>query len=166
MTKGSYFCRPVLIALAAAVLHGCATIPPGNSTCAAEASGATTARFGGDWATNYGPMKLQQTGSSVQGTYTDNLTGGTQGTLYGTVSGAALAFHWIEGQLAGDARFVMCADGASFAGAYANYPWSGTLVRGSAPVEAEPPPEPKLRSADAPEAEKPWWKQDAEGKKP
>lgn len=144
------------VVLVLAALAGCASIPPGNIKCAAAAPSGKTAWFAGNWTTNYGPLHIDQTGASVEGTYTDTATGGTQGSLSGTVTGPTLSFHWIEGQLSGDTLFTLCSDAASFAGGYDKYPWSGTILPGSAPPEppAETGPQPEHRSMEAASAQK------------
>lgn len=146
----------LVLVLALAALAGCASIPPGNRRCAAEAPSGKTAWFAGSWTTNYGPLRLDQTGANVEGTYTDTAVGGLQGSLSGKVAGPTLTFHWIEGKLSGDALFTLCSDAASFAGGYDKYPWSGTIVPGSAPPEppAETGPRPEHRPMEAASAPK------------
>jgi hypothetical protein len=71
----------------------------------------------GTWSTNWGEMRLTQSGSSVNGDYDWR-----QGLVTGTVTGNALNGTWTEGPSrrppndAGDFAFTMAEDCASFTG--------------------------------------------------
>jgi hypothetical protein len=88
----------------------------------------------GTWDTEWGPLELQQSGSSVIGTYTHD-----QGRIQGTVSGNKLIGTWSESPSysppddAGDFEFTMSDDCGSFNGVWRygsigdwSGSWSGT----------------------------------------
>jgi hypothetical protein len=131
----------VLLVLGLAMsLAGSGTASPARST--------TTAWWAGLWQTDFGLMKLTQTGSHVSGRYGTNLAD----TMTGTATGNALAGTWKEGASVGKLRFTMSADGNSFTGAYGNdsaapaTPWKGT-VRNHAPKPGTVKPKPTLPMA-------------------
>ncbi len=120
-----------LLAAAAAVL----VVVPGSS-------GHTLARtFTGSWQTDWGAMKLTQTGNRVQGTYEHD-----SGRISGTVSGNLFKGQWTEVPTrkgpndAGAVEFTLSADGKSFTGRW-NYVgppptswslnWAGTCTSGA-----------------------------------
>lgn len=93
-------------------------------------SARTTAKltWSGDWSSTWGPMRLEQTGSSVKGTYTHD-----NGQITGTISGNKLSGKWTEapsraGHDAGSAELTMAPNGKSFTGRF-NYEDSTVVWR-------------------------------------
>ncbi len=86
----------------------------------------------GTWQTDYGPLKMQQQGDQVTGSY-DNDTA----TISGTVSGNKLIGIWQDPGSSGDLEFTLSADGKSFTGKWryagegagAWRQWNGTKVK-------------------------------------
>ena len=67
--------------------------------------------FQGSWTTDFGVMNLEQSGSSVQGSY-------GLGTIEGKVEGRVLTFRYKEAQVSGTGKFVLARDGQSFEGTW------------------------------------------------
>jgi hypothetical protein len=67
--------------------------------------------WGGDWSTSEAPMKLNQNGEKVTGTYDFK-----DGKISGTVSGNKLTGTWTQSNTYGDFEFMMSEDGKSFKG--------------------------------------------------
>jgi hypothetical protein len=84
----------------------------------------------GTWSTNWGDMRLRQTGMSVSGDYDHD-----QGMISGSVSGNVLSATWMEVPSrkppsdAGDLAFTMAADCQSFTGTW-RYGMSGDMSAG------------------------------------
>jgi hypothetical protein len=110
-------------------------------------SGGGTTSWAGTWSTTYGTMQLNQSGSSVTGTYEAN-----GGRLTGTVSGSLLRGTWAEmpsyapPDHAGDFEFELGPQGNSFigrwrygtSGAYSFTEWIGTRTGGATPGTSQP----------------------------
>ena len=99
----------------------------GQSSAAASVSltgtGAAAqapANFAGQWNSDYGPMTLLQSGSSVTGTYPSY-----SGTITGTVSGIVLTGNWSDTTGTGTLIFTLSADGNSFTGIWTRRTGSG-----------------------------------------
>lgn len=88
------------------------TPKPGTVTGSKPA--AATASFAGVWTTDYGVMKITQTGDKVTGKYGTTQTN----TIAGTVVGKVLRGTWKEGTSTGALRFNISSDGKSFVGIY------------------------------------------------
>lgn len=99
----------------------------------------------GTWDTNFGVMKLQQTGTTVTGTYFRAVGAGYNGTIKGTVTGRTLNGFWNENAsgFPDDRRieFVMSENGTSFEGTWSSggtqFPWGSWHGPRTTPV---PPP--------------------------
>ena len=83
-------------------------------------------RFQGKWRTTIGPVKLEQKGNNVTGTY----GAGGQFPLKGSVKDNVLVFEYEEGQTKGDGRFTLEPSGNAFAGGFQvrngrRGPWNG-----------------------------------------
>ena len=108
-----------------------AFVPPNFAALPARTS------WTGTWTTTYGTMHLVQIGAFVSGGYAYS-TPPIPGHLSGMVEGATLRLRWVEGAAgagAGDAWFLMSADGKSFQGSWvkdgdltAPNAWSGYRV--------------------------------------
>ena len=99
----------------------------------------------GSWQTDFGAMKLSQSGSSVKGTYTHD-----QGRIRGTADRALLSGTWSEAPTyrppddAGDVQLRMSVDGLSFTGRWrygssgdwSSATWTGTRTT---PIETAVP---------------------------
>ena len=82
--------------------------------------------FQGEWRTTIGPVKLEQKGDKVTGTY----GAGGQFPLKGSVKDNILTFEYEEGPAKGDGRFTLDPSGNAFAGGFQvrngrGGPWSG-----------------------------------------
>jgi Ig-like domain-containing protein/Big-like domain-containing protein len=75
----------------------------------------TVTTFSGHWDTNFGPMDLTQTGSSITGTYSHYGGGCTGGTISGTVTGSTLDGTWGNCG-SGTIHFVMAGGGVRWDG--------------------------------------------------
>ena len=83
--------------------------------------------FTGRWSTDFGPVTLQQEGSTVTGSYTY----GMGGRIEGNVDGFRLTFRYVEPMASGDTWFEISPDFQSFTGQWRAdgttvwLPWNG-----------------------------------------
>jgi predicted esterase len=82
--------------------------------------------FQGEWRTTIGPVKLEQKGDTVTGTY----GAGGQFPLKGNVKANMLTFEYEEGEAKGDGRFTLDPSGNAFTGGFQvrngrGGPWDG-----------------------------------------
>ncbi len=82
--------------------------------------------FQGEWRTTIGPVKLDQKGDTITGTY----GAGGQFPLKGSVKDNILTFEYHEGQAKGDGRFTLDPSGNAFTGGFQvrngrSGPWNG-----------------------------------------
>lgn len=101
-----------------------------------------TADFSGEWHTSYGPMRLRQNGSMVEGEYYPNFNG----KLEGTVTGNILSFKYKEGWLSGYGQFTLSSDGNYFEGGWGSKrnpttnPWTGNRLNPNPVVQKQSAP--------------------------
>lgn len=105
----------------------------------ALASPVLAQTFSGSWDTNMGAMQLQQSGSSLSGTYSG------AGQVTGTVNGTYAQGTYVNGAYHGDFEFTLSADGNSFSGRWwrpgRESPWTGTRI-GATPITTPQPTQP------------------------
>jgi predicted esterase len=82
--------------------------------------------FNGKWYTSISIVSLEQNGDAVTGSYGPN----GQFSIKGTAKGSTLAFEFAEGEVKGDARFLLNASGTAFTGNFhirngQSGPWNG-----------------------------------------
>ncbi len=89
-------------------------------------------RFDGLFETGYGPLRLEQVGAKLSGSYRWE---GSAGTLDGAVEGGRATFRWVEGKGQGTGWFEVEGDalrGGWRAGSEGEFkPWEGTRRRGA-----------------------------------
>jgi hypothetical protein len=105
---------PSILACVACIVTAAAT---------ADEPGGT---FQGEWHTTIGPVKLEQKGDTVTGTY----GAGGQFPLKGSVKANTLTFEYEEGEAKGDGRFTLDPSGNAFTGGFQvrngrGGPWNG-----------------------------------------
>ncbi|MEM6671968.1 MAG: hypothetical protein AAF726_03940 [Planctomycetota bacterium] len=117
------------------ILSTCALLGPllplaGALDVPRESPPAPAVSFEGLWETNYGRMRLQVDGDRVQGAYTSD----PKGRVEGEIEDGTLRFRYTETRGAGDGRFELASDGASFEGSWRAdgasdwTPWTGERV--------------------------------------
>lgn len=112
---------------------------------AAAAAQAGPATFDGAWLTTWGPMKLEQTGDTVVGTYGE---GANVATLSGKVANGKLTFTYKEPLATGEGWFQLGAGNNTFSGKWRQNgqeawgDWQGQRVVAAAPPVGAPPAAP------------------------
>jgi hypothetical protein len=110
----------------------------GTSVTGGSALGAARATtpswWAGLWQTDFGLMKLNQTGAAVSGHYGSGLVH----SIKGSVNGKTFSGIWTEGTATGKAVFTISADGSTFTGKYGRgaepvtSAWSGKNLKHAA----------------------------------
>jgi hypothetical protein len=96
----------------------------------AQADDKPTANFDGLWETSFGRLRLAQTGTAIEGTY--SYGGGS--VLKGEVEKDRLTFRYVESEAAGEGWFELAPSGKKFhgkwraAGSEAWQEWDGTRI--------------------------------------
>jgi hypothetical protein len=128
---------PLTLALAALVMAAVVVAPGLASGTSAEptAHASALAKWQGRWQTNFGPLRMNQSGRRVTGSYNSG-NGHIAGRARGD-TGRVLPGRWTQsgGTLRGSFRFVISANGCRFRGFYqttyggsAEGAWSGRLL--------------------------------------
>lgn len=97
--------------------------PPDNAN-----STTKVASFAGDWATDFGVLKLSQDDDSVVGQY-------VLGTVRGKVKGRVLTLRYTEDTVTGEAKFTLARDSSSFQGVWRQdgtklwFVWNGKRLK-------------------------------------
>jgi len=96
---------------------------------ASGGTGGVCSGFGGRWNTNYGEVILQQSGSSVTGTYYNGTA-----SIRGYLSGNVLEGDWVQTNGRGQLRFELAGAGGYFSGTWGRTNnsdgggWNGTCI--------------------------------------